>query len=155
MLSQLYLLGAVVQEESMPAQDRGEPSSLSIPRVLGAFPGRLVSSLIRRLWLKNFVFDFSLESLHLLAGIPLLLAGILYGGYNWLWYSTRHLTAPTGTVVLSALAIILGFQLLLSAVALDVQAVPREPINTGSLVRHAAPLPLDDARSRREEPGVP
>jgi dolichol-phosphate mannosyltransferase len=138
-LSQLYLLGAVVQEQPTPARYRGEPSSLSIPRVLGAFPSRLVSSLIRRLWLKNFVFDFSLESLHLLAGLPLLLAGVLYGGYNWLWYSTRELTAPTGTVVLSALAIMLGFQLLLSAIALDLQSVPRDPINTGSLEGQSVP----------------
>jgi dolichol-phosphate mannosyltransferase len=133
MLSQLYLLGAVVREEPMPALYRGEPSSLSIPRVLVTFPGRLVSSLIRRIVLKNFVYDFSLESLHLAVGLPLLLAGVLYGGYNWVWYSTRAIAAPTGTVVLSALLVILGFQLLLSAIALDLQSVPHDPINAGPL----------------------
>jgi glycosyltransferase involved in cell wall biosynthesis len=134
MLSQLYLLGAVVEEEPMPARYGDETSNLSIPRVVATFPGRLLYSLLRRLWLKNFVYDFGLQSLQLAAGLPLLLAGIVYGGYNWYWYATHSLAAPTGTVVLPTLLIILGFQLLLSAVALDVQSVPREPVNGGALV---------------------
>lgn len=157
MLSQLYLLGAVVRDEAMPARYQGEPSSLSIPHALAAFPGRLLSSLFRRILVKNFVYDFSLESLHIAVGLPLLLAGSLYGGYNWLWYWARETTAPTGTVVLSALLIILGFQLLLSAVALDLHSVPREPINHGPIGR-ASSLAVEErveARNRREGRGVP
>ena len=129
MLSHLYLLGAVVKEEPMPARYNGEASSLSIPRVLLQFPVRLVGALVRRIVLKNFVYDFSVESLELAAGVPLLLAGILYGGYKWIWYARHHTGAPVGTVLLSAMLIILGLQSLLGAVALDLQSVPREPIN--------------------------
>ena len=142
MLSHLFLLGAVVKEEPMPAHYADEPSSLSIPRVLVSFPGRLFYSLVRRIFLKNFLYDFSLESLHIAAGLPLLLAGIVYGGYNWIWYATRGIAAPTGTIVLSALLIILGFQLLLSAIALDLQSIPREPINGGPIA-HDKPAVLD------------
>lgn len=134
MLCHLYLLGAVVKEEPMPALYNGEPSSLSIPRVLRQFPGRLIAAFFRRIVLKNFVYDFSVESLELAAGAPLLLAGVLYGGYNWLWYASHHLGAPVGTVVLSAMLIILGFQSLLAAIALDLQSVPREPINNGPMI---------------------
>jgi dolichol-phosphate mannosyltransferase len=137
MLSHLYVLGAVVKEVPMPARYAGETSSLSITRVIRQFPGRLLWSLLRRLALKNFVYDFNLESFHLAAGIPLLLAGALYGGYNWWWYSSHRLAAPTGTVVLSALLITIGMQLLISAVNLDLQAIPREPINGGP-IRSAA-----------------
>ncbi|HET8772612.1 MAG TPA: glycosyltransferase family 2 protein [Thermoanaerobaculia bacterium] len=133
MLSHLYVLGAVVKEVPMPARYAGETSSLSIPRVISQFPGKLLGSLLRRLVLKNFVYDFNLESFHLLTGLPLLLTGLLYGGYHWWWYASRNLAAPAGTVVLSALMIMLGMQLLISAVNLDLQSVPREPINAGAI----------------------
>jgi glycosyltransferase involved in cell wall biosynthesis len=134
-LSHLYLLGAVVKEEPMPARYQGEPSNLSIPVVVRDFPLRLFKVFIRRIVLKNFLYDFSVETLEIAAGAILLFAGTLYGGYNWLWYALHRLAAPTGTVVLSALMIMLGFQLLLSAIALDLQSVPRQPINEGSLVK--------------------
>jgi len=141
MLSHLYVLGAVVKEIPMPARYAGEVSSLSIPRVVRQFPPRLLWSLMRRLALKNFVYDFNLESFHLACGLPLLLAGLLYGGYQWWWHTSHLLAAPTGTVVLSALLITLGAQLLISAVNLDLQSVPRDPINTGPITERAADLP--------------
>jgi glycosyltransferase involved in cell wall biosynthesis len=148
MLANLYLLGAVVKEVPMPAQYAGEPSSLRIGPVLRQFPGKLLAALARRIALKNFVYDFNLESLHIAAGVPLLLGGVVYGAYNWLWYVRHRLNAPTGTVVLPALAIMLGVQLLITAASYDLQSIPREPMNRG---------PLDDAlldeRPRgREEP---
>jgi len=131
MLSHLYLLGAVVREVSMPARYEGEPSSLSIPWVLGAFPGRLIAAFLRRLVLRNFIYDMRIESLQLVLGLPLLVAGALYGGYHWYSFGKRHVAAPTGTIVLSALMIILGAQLLLAAISLDLQSVPTQPINGG------------------------
>jgi len=61
------------------------------------------------------------------------LAGMIYGGYNWILYARSGVGAPTGTVVISAMLIILGFQILLAAVNLDLQSVPREPICDGPL----------------------
>lgn len=133
MLSHLYLLGAVVEEEPMPARYEGEPSSLSIPRVVVGFPWRLLASAVRRVFVKSFLYDFSLQSMQIALGLPLFLAGLLYGGYHWIWYATHQIAAPTGTVVLSALLIILGFQLLLSAITLDLDSVPRTPINGGAI----------------------
>lgn len=154
MLSHLYLLGAVVKEIPMPARYVGETSSLRIGRVIRQFPGRLVWSLVRRLTLKNFVYDFNLESFHLVSGIPLLLTGLIYGSYHWWWYASHRQTAPAGTVVLSALLITIGIQLLISAVNLDLQAIPREPINGGPIETAEgmrAPLPLSEVRTDAEE----
>lgn len=149
MLSRLYLLGAVVKEIPMPARYAGEPSSLSIPRVLVGFPGRLFAAFFRRLLLKNFVYDFSLESLHLLSSSILLAAGMMFGGYQWVWHATRGLAAPTGTVVLPALLVILGFQSLLAAVTLDLQATPREPINDGPIIGEVvAAVPVTDLQRK-------
>ena len=154
MLSHLYVLGAVVKEIPMPARYAGETSSLRIGRVIRQFPGRLAWSLLRRLTLKNFVYDFNLESFHLASGIPLLLAGMIYGGYHWWWYASHRQAAPVGTVVLSALLITVGIQLLISAVNLDLQAIPREPINGGPIETAdgtRAPLPLSEVRTDAEE----
>lgn len=142
MLSHLYLIGAVVKEIPMPARYAGETSSLSIPRVLRQFPGRLLWSLMRRLVLKNFVYDFNLASLHLAVGVPLLLIGVGFGAWNWFWYSFHlRVAAPTGTVVLPALMIMVGVQLLLSAAQYDLKAVPREPVNQGPIAAEETPPP--------------
>jgi dolichol-phosphate mannosyltransferase len=145
MLSHLYLIGAVVREVAMPARYAGERSSLSIARVLRQFPGRLLWSFLRRIALKNFVYDFNILSLQLAAGAPLLLAGLIFGGWKWIWYTSHGLAAPTGTVVLPALMIMLGVQLLLSAAHLDLEAVPRDPINRGPIAEGTA------ARTTRSE----
>lgn len=140
MLANLYLLSAVVKEIPMAAHYNGEPSSLSIPRVLLQFPRKLVASFIRRIILKNFVYDFNLESFHIALGVPLLLSGLAYGGYQWIWHVQHAIAAPTGTVVLSAVLVLLGVQLLLSAMNLDLLAVPREPINSGAIPARTSDL---------------
>lgn len=135
MLTRLYLMRAVVRDVAIPARYAGAPSNLKVSHVLRDFPGRLVYAFARRIVLRYFVYDFAVASLHIAAGLGLFVTGVLFGGYNWYWYASHQLAAPTGTVVLAAVLLILGFQLLLSATALDLVAVPREPINDGPLER--------------------
>lgn len=137
LLAQLFLLGAVIRDVPMPARYGQEQSKLRISRVLLEFPPKLLGCLLRRLVLKNFIYDFSMESLYLLAALPLLLGATLYGGWNWLHYAWLGIGAPTGTVVIPAMMIILGFQLLLSAIGEDVRNVPQRPLCGG-------PLPQDE-----------
>jgi dolichol-phosphate mannosyltransferase len=127
LLAELYLLGAVVKDIPMPAVYRGESSHLRIGRVLCEYPFRLFRVWLRRLWIKYFLLDFSIVSLYLVSGILLLFVGGVYGGASWWYFAQSGIGAPTGTVVLSAMLIILAVQLLLAAVAGDVQAVPRRP----------------------------
>ncbi len=133
LLAQLFLLGAVIRDVPMPARYGQETSKLRISRVLLEFPPKLLGCLLRRLVLKNFIYDFSMESLYLLAALPLLLGGGVYGGVNWLRYAWLGVGAPTGTVVIPAMMIILGFQLLLSALGEDVRNVPQRPLCGGPL----------------------
>jgi len=130
LLGQLYLLDAVINDVPMPARYAGEASSMSIWKVLLVFPAKLLSMLARRLWLKYFVYDFSMGSLYLLAGVPLLLFGLAFGGFNWVGYSQIGVPAPTGTIMLATLPVILGFQLFLSAIGVDLQSVPKIPLGT-------------------------
>ncbi len=128
MLANLYLLGAVVQDIPMPARYRGEISSLIVHRVLFEFPGKLLGTFLRRAVLKNFIYDFSMVSVYLLVGVPLLLFGLVYGGYEWIRHARLGTTAPTGTVMLATLTVLLGIQLLLSATESDLRAVPKQPL---------------------------
>lgn len=128
MLANLYLLGAVVKDVPMPARYQGEASSLIIRRVLFEFPLKLISTFVRRLVLKNFIYDFSMGSIYLLAGLPLLIFGLTFGIYKWTQYTTIGVPAPTGTVMLPTLSVLLGIQLLLSAIEIDLRSVPTEPL---------------------------
>jgi dolichol-phosphate mannosyltransferase len=128
MLSNLYLLGGVVQDVPMPARYKGEVSSLAIHRVLFEFPSKLFGTFLRRAVLKNFIYDFSMVSIYLFTGLPLLLFGLIFGGYEWIRYSQLGTAAPTGTVMLPTLSVLLGIQLLLSAIESDLRSVPKQPL---------------------------
>lgn len=135
MLANLYLVGAVVLDVPLPARYGSETSNLSITKVLLEFPPKLLYCYARRIILRKYIYDFSLESLQLAFGVLLLGGGSIYGGVNWLKYSFAGKLAPTGTVVIPAMAIILGFQLLLAAVAFDLASIPKEPLCGGPLRR--------------------
>lgn len=129
MLARLYLLGAVAKDVPMPARYRGERSNLSIRRTLLEFPFRLFRTLLRRLILKNLIYDFSMESIFLLAGFPLLCFGLIFGVVKWISYASRNLPAPTGTVMLPTLSVLLGIQFLIAAIEIDLRSIPKEPIS--------------------------
>ena len=129
MLSRLYLRDAFVQDVTIPARYRNEVSSLSIRRVLFEFPYKLTRTLIKRIILKYFIFDFSMMSIYLLTGIPLLLFGVIFGITKWIQYAELGIAAPTGTVILPTLSVILAIQILLSAIEIDLNAAPRKAIS--------------------------
>ncbi len=129
LLVELNLQRAVVADVYMPARYADEISSLSISRTLFEFPPLLLRSLLRRVWLEYFVTDFSLGSLYLVFGTLMTAWGVIFGVLRWIQSSLSGIPATTGTVMLAAMPVILGFQLLLSAVAYDVQNVPRAPLS--------------------------
>ena len=133
MLGYLYLSRALIRDIPIPAQYGDEISHLSISRELFSFPPRLIALLVKRLIFRNLLYDFTMESIYLLIGLPLFLSGIIYGGYNWVYYSLKGVGAPTGTVVISALLLILGFQIILSAVEMDLRSTPCKPRGKGPL----------------------
>ncbi len=125
-LIELYHANAVVQDISMKARYGDESSGLSITRTLFEFPPKLFIAFIKRIVLKYFLFEFNIASLYMLFGAPLFFAGAIYGIVNFVRYGSSHIPAPTGTVVIPTLLIILGFQLLLSAVNYDITNYPKK-----------------------------
>jgi dolichol-phosphate mannosyltransferase len=131
MLIHLYYLQAVVADVQMPAHYGAEKSTLSPLKVLFTFPGKLTRAFMRRILWRYFIHDFTACSLFLLVGTFLFLGGISFGALTWIHNSIRHLITPTGTVMLAVVPLLLGFQLLLEAIVLDIQHVPKMPIHTG------------------------
>ena len=70
----------------------------------------------------SIIYNGSRISVYILLG---LLFGSLFGVYHWISSIQTSQPATAGTVLLSAVPIILGFQLLLQAVVLDIQNVPK------------------------------
>jgi glycosyltransferase involved in cell wall biosynthesis len=129
MLANLYLLGALVMDAPIPARYRNETSHLSIRRSLFEFPYKLIVTFSRRILLKYYIYDFSMMSLYLMIGIPLLLFGGIFGGIKWIAYASQKIPAPTGTVMLPTLSVILGIQILLSAIEIDMNSTPRKALS--------------------------
>lgn len=129
MLAHLYLIGAVVRDVPMPARYRGETSSLSVRRTLLEFPLKLLRTFLRRILLKNLIYDFSMESVYLLAGLPLVLFGLVFGSIKWVSYASQGIPAPTGTVMLPTLSVLLGIQFLIAAIEIDIRSTPKEPLS--------------------------
>ena len=129
MLSNLYLLDALVMDVSIPARYGNERSNLSIRRTLFEFPLKLLVTFARRILLRYYIYDFSITSLYLMVGIPLLLFGGIFGGIKWIEYASEDIPAPTGTVMLPTLSVILGIQILLSAIEIDMNSTPRKALS--------------------------
>jgi len=85
-----------------------------------------LKALFKRIMLSYFVYDFSITSIYMLAGLPLFLYGLTYGIVKWIHFASMDVTAPTGTVMLAVLPIFLGIQLLLEAIVLDTQNIPKD-----------------------------
>lgn len=130
MLANLYLLGAVVKDVPMPARYRSEVSNMLIHRILFQFPFKLFGTFIKRVILKNFIYDFTMASVYTITGLPLLLFGLTFGIIKWIQYASLNIPAPTGTVMLPTLSVLLGIQLLLSAIEIDLRSVPKEPLSS-------------------------
>ena len=128
MLFRLNTIGAVVHEVPMKAVYGDEKSSLSILKVLRQFPKRYLSRLFKRLGYNYFLRDFNACSVEILAGFGMLVFGVLYGAYHWYHAAATQTNTPTGTIMLAVLPIILGVQMLLEAVTLDIINVPQVPL---------------------------
>lgn len=67
-----------------------------------------------------FLYDFNIGSIQILFGLPLFLFGVIFGVFKWMYYASIHRFAPTGTIMIITISIILGFQILLQAIQYDI-----------------------------------
>jgi len=120
MLIELNILRSVVADVEMPARYGDEVSSVGMSRVLLTFPALLARGFLRRFYWRYLIEDFGVVAVCVLTGLPLVAFGVIFGAAHWIESVHTGRPATAGTVFVAALPIILGFQLLLSAVLLDV-----------------------------------
>jgi glycosyltransferase involved in cell wall biosynthesis len=128
MLFRLNIIRAVVRDVPMPAIYGDEESNLKIGKILFDFPGRYLKNFVKRFFYNYVLRDMNIGSIETLIGTVLVVGGLVYGITNWISSGIQDMATPVGTVMLATLPIILGSQLLLSAVAYDIYNVPSEPL---------------------------
>lgn len=129
MLFRLGTFRAVVHDVAMDAKYGEEVSNLKISRVVGEFFLKHVRICFKRIFYTYFLRDVSVASIELPLGAGMFTAGIIFGAIHWLESARTGVAASAGTVMLPALLIIVGLQLLLGFLAYDIENVPREPIH--------------------------
>lgn len=124
MLCEAYFVRAVLQDIPMQPVYGDESSSLRPERIVVEFSPRLMARTLYRVMMSYFLRDFNVVTIFLLTGLPLFVFGVIWSLYYWVESVRLQILASTGTVMIGALSIILGFQLLLQATVLDVQNEP-------------------------------
>jgi dolichol-phosphate mannosyltransferase len=125
MLIRLNIINAVIAEVPIPARYGGEPSSLSVARLAVTFPPRLLTGLVKRVLFKYFIYDFNMASVYLLIGVPLFVFGVAFGIDQWIDSYLTQIPRSPGTIMLVALPIIVSLEMLLQAINIDINSVPK------------------------------
>src|SRR3972149_1279254 len=147
MLINLNIFNVRVMDIALPARYGRERSSMSVGRILCSFPLHLFRGYWYRFYRKHVLRDFSPVALFMLTGLPLFAFGTCFGAYTWLQSYLHNQFASTGTVMLSVLPFIVGFELILQALVLEIRetlqsqpsAALRLPPGSSSNVRPSSP----------------
>lgn len=129
MLFRLGAMRAVVLDVPMDAAYGEEQSNLRIRAVAGEFGLKHARNFSKRIFYNYLLRDFSVGSVELLAGAALLAFGTVFGLRQWMLSAMTGQPSGAGTVMLAALPVILGIQLLLAFLAYDIATVPRRPLH--------------------------
>ncbi len=125
LISEMYFQNVRIKDVPMPAVYGDEKSSMTVWKMPFIFIPKLLKTFLKRIVKTYFIYDFNMSSIYILLGIPLFLFGVIYGVYQWWYYSSVDELAPTGTIMLITLSIILGFQLLLQSIHYDIIRTPK------------------------------
>lgn len=128
MLIQLNKIKALVLDIPIPAKYDDQLSNISLMSTLFKFPWKLLRGLFKRIGYQYFLFDFTATSVYLLMGAPALLFGITWGIIQWVHSIKTGIIATSGTVLIAVLPIIIGIQLIIQAISLDINDVPKTSI---------------------------
>src|SRR5258705_6332038 len=125
MLIHLNFFGFRVKDVGIPARYGEEKSGINLFRVGSTFPLLLLRRFFNRIYQKYILRDFSPIALFLCLGLMLLSWGMVFGTYVWIRSAILEQAAHTGTIMLVVLPLIVGFELVLQAIVLDIQETPR------------------------------
>lgn len=124
MLFRLNTIRAVVADIPMDAKYEDEESNLKISKIMGEFLHGHLRNFCKRIFYNYYLRGMSVASLELPLGLGLTAWGIGFGLYHWVSALATNVATPAGTVMVSALPLIVGVQLCLAFIAFDVAAEP-------------------------------
>ena len=129
MLFRLNTLRAVVIDVPMDAKYGDEVSGLKISSIVGEFFLKHVRNFGKRIFYNYYLRNMSPASIELPLGVCMIAFGAIFGARHWFLSSETGVSTPAGTVMLSAMPVIVGIQLLLAFLAEDIASVPRRPLH--------------------------
>jgi len=129
LLFRLGTLRALVVDIPMPAVYGDEQSQLVVRRALFEFGWKHLVNTAKRVFYGYFLRDFNFASIELLLGTLLTIGGAWFGVVEWMESSRQGSPSTSGTVMLAALPVLLGVQLLLGFLSFDMHNAPRQPIH--------------------------
>jgi dolichol-phosphate mannosyltransferase len=148
MLFRLNTLRAVVVDIPMDAVYGNEKSNLRVARVIGEFFVKHVRNLCKRIFYNYFLRDMSAATFELTIGAALLAFGLVFGSIQWMSSLAEQTPKPFGTVMLAALPVIVGLQLVLAFLNFDVASVPTRPVSR--FLKHPGKAAAAHAREARQ-----
>ena len=128
MLYHLNIVRAVVRDVPMDAVYADEQSNLKISRVLPEFFLKHAKRFVKRYMYIYIIRDFNVGSIYSLFGTVLCAIGIFFGAGHWLRSVETGAAATSGTVMLAALPLLVGIQLLIAFLHHDVSSIPVDPL---------------------------
>ncbi len=128
MLIQLNIVRAMAYDVPIPARYGSETSSLSVGRAFFGFPSKLAGGLMHRLFWRYFIYDINAVTFLMVFGGALTLFGVSFGTYHWILGGLHQSLTSAGTVAIALLPILLGFQMLMQSVLLDIMDKPSIPL---------------------------
>lgn len=124
MLYRLSTLRALVMDIPERAIYGGEQSHLNDFKAIPLFALKHLRNFCTRIFYCYFLRDFHLASLQWLIGPAAMLFGLIFGAVKWYQSINLGIEASSGTVMLAGLPLIIGLQLLLSALGFDIDNQP-------------------------------
>lgn len=131
LLFRLSIVRAVVMDMPMRARYGDETSGLRIRRVVGPFLAGHARNFCKRIVYGYFLRDFHVASLELILGVCAVVFGMISGVTSWHHFARLGRETPAGSVMLAALPLFVGVQLLLAFLNFDITAEPRRPVHVG------------------------
>jgi len=129
LLFRLNIIRAVVNEVPITAIYEDEVSNLNIFNVILTFPFLHFQIFIKRIIYNYYLRNFSVASLNLAIGLVLIIFGSFYGISKLVNNLESYEPTPAGIVMMSALPIIIGFQLILNFISYDIEHITTIPIH--------------------------
>ena len=127
MLYRLAVMRAVVWDVPIEANYGDEISNLKIGKVLWEFPRRHFANHLKRIFYAYYLRELNIASFELPLGLLMIGFGAVTGLLRLSQSVLGAQAASAGTVMLSAVPIILGFQLLLAFLSYDIGSTPKIP----------------------------